>query len=527
VSGFGYVLRLTQRHDNSPAHRAAGGHELLRLHRVRPVRRGVQDRLAYSSRHRVRHGAHGRGLPVPWHSLRRLSARRGYLTPGRLPAGPLREPRPGQGVLPLPGRGHRSLPGGPGRGGRPDDLDPDGDPLSGGLLPARRRDGLVYLPRGFGRSRPADALQLAVLAAGAAAAFAAVPRDGGRVRGGPAPRVLAGPLRRDAPAPGSDWIACSGCGCYGSWRIPSSPRCSRGSTRPGTTRASIEAAILYPFICGILFLLTVGVGVAGRPSCRVAAGGIRAGLPPAGGDPARAPGGLLFALAAVSTLMSTLDSQLLSLSSMIVQDFASSRPVPSDRRRPRRGPRPAGLDRVLSPPDLILDALTGIAFPAYAVLAPRCGRGWYGRRAGASGAASLVLGLALVVLESAGRLTFGPGPPAAVNLAAQALVLAAFGRADGRRSRLPVRASSPGSGPGWLAALAATAALRTVAREYGAPPVLVGGVPRWVWLSAASCGLLRPPHRALEARAPGLAASRVPAFTVHAFTVRRFPSCFP
>lgn len=426
--------------------------------------------------------------------LRRLSARRGYLTPADFLRDRYGSPALAKAfslclaAVTVPYLAAQAV-----AGGRMISI-LTGIPYPAASLLLVAVTALYTCRGGFRAVAATDALQLAVLAAGAAAAFAAVL---GMAEGSAAARLLASSpahLSRDGAGAGVGLDRLLGLWLLWFLADPLFPQMFQRFYSARDDESLHRAAILYPLICGILFFLTVGVGVAGAA--------LLPGLPPAESEQvfprlaairAEPLAGALFALAAVSALMSTLDSQLLSLSSMIVQDFAPS----SARSRRTDAALVAALALLawiasLSPPDLILDALTGIAFPAYAVLAPPVWAGVYGRRANARGAAaSLALGLALVVLESAGRLTFGPVPPAAVNLAAQVLVLAAFGRADGRREPpAPRTGILPRFRPGWLGALAATAALGTVAWEYGVPPVLVGGVPRWVWLSAASCGLL-------------------------------------
>ncbi len=355
----------------------------------------------------------------------------------------------------------------------------------------------LYTCRGGFRAVAAtDALQLAVLAAGAVAAFAAVFGLAGGAAGATARLLASSPDHLSRAGAGAGVGLERLLGLWLLWFLadPLFPQMFQRFYAARDDESLRRASILYPLVCGILFFLTVGVGVTGAA--------LLPGLPPSESeqifprlaaihsDPSA---GSLFALAAVAALMSTMDSQLLSLSSMIVQDLAP----PASRSRRTDAALVAGLALLswlvsLSPPVLILDALTGLSFPAYAALAAPVWAGIYCRRTDARAAsASLVLGLALVAAEAAGFFSFDPVPAVAVNLGAQALVIAAFGFAACRAQPL---GSFPGIVPRfrpvWFAALLGAAALGTVAWEYGAAPVLLGGVPRWVWQSAASCGLL-------------------------------------
>ena len=118
--------------------------------------------------------------------------------------------------------------------------------------------------------------------------------------------------------------------------------------------------------------------------------------------------------------------------------------------------------------------------------------GLYSRRidALAAGGATLA-GLVLVALEAAGIVKTGAFPAVALNAAVQASLLALLALARGRRraaapSWEPERISANAS-PLWLAAVALVALLGLEPWGFGRPSPLVGGVPAWVWRSAASC----------------------------------------
>lgn len=355
----------------------------------------------------------------------------------------------------------------------------------------------LYTCRGGFRAVAAtDVVQIAVLATGAVLAFAAARGMAGGGGGTAARLLVSSPAHLSRMGAGMGLGLDSLLGLWLLWFLadPMFPQMFQRFYAARDDRSLHRASVLYPLICGFLFFLTVGVGVAGAA--------LLPGLPPGESEQifprlAAAHGnqlaGAAFALAAAAALMSTLDSQLLSLSSMIVQDF-----FPRDHRSPGNGRAVTALLSLLawlaslSPPEMILDSLTRFAFPAYAALALPVWAGLYGRRANAPGAAAAVgAGLVLVVLETAGRISLAPLPVPAAILGIQVALMAVFGRiagTDGSSHRFP--GLVPRAKPVWIAAVALTAALGTVGWEYGAPPALIGGVPRWVWLSAGSCGLL-------------------------------------
>ena len=162
-------------------------------------------------------------------------------------------------------------------------------------------------------------------------------------------------------------------------------------------------AVLYPLATGVLFFLPVAVGVMGRLVLPELAGSqtdqvlplaVARLLPPWMGAVAMAGG--------LAALMSTMDSQLLTLSSMVVRDGAVL------SRRPPAGTRhsqaailllaAAGLALALKPWAPILDIATE-TFTGLAVLFPVTLAAVYWRRTNPwAGLASIVVGEALVVL---------------------------------------------------------------------------------------------------------------------------------
>jgi SSS family solute:Na+ symporter len=248
-------------------------------------------------------------------------------------------------------------------------------------------------------------------------------------------------------------------------------------------------AALYPVVTTVLFFLTVSIGVMGRASLP--------GLTAAQSDNVftllleRHVGGPLAALlltAGMAALMSTLDSQLLSLGSMISLDFTR-------RRRPGLLAEKlvlvaigaAGFLIALRPPRTILDLLTSVSFTGFAVLAPVVLGGLYWRRAGRRSAfASIVAGEALAA-AAALRLVRFPGVlPVVPVLAATVLVFVVGSLIERDRAPDPAFAAPPRRGTGWWAlAFVVLFVLGCDFWAWGRTPVLVAGLPPWVWYYGA------------------------------------------
>ncbi|MCX7031915.1 MAG: sodium:solute symporter family protein [Spirochaetes bacterium] len=258
-------------------------------------------------------------------------------------------------------------------------------------------------------------------------------------------------------------------------------------------RSLATTAALYPVVTTVLFFLTVSIGVMGRASLP--------GLTDAQPDNVftllleRHVGGPLAALlltAGMAALMSTLDSQLLSLGSMITLDF-------SRRRRPGVlaeklvlvAVGAAGYLIALRPPKTLLDLLTSVSFTGFAVLAPVVVGGLYWRRASARAAiAGIVAGEALVVAFAL-RLLRLPGVlPVVPVLAVTVLVFVVGSLLDPEGGGDPGIAARAPKGTGrWTALFAVFFVLGCDFWAWGRRPVLVLGLPLWV-LYYGALGLL-------------------------------------
>ncbi len=173
-------------------------------------------------------------------------------------------------------------------------------------------------------------------------------------------------------------------------------------------KALNTTVVLYPLITTFLFFMTISIGVMGRS--------VFPGLPPGQTDSvfpmllrlhAGKFLGTILLTGSLAALMSTMDSQLLSLTSIIQQDFLP----PSKRGR-------TNISRVIilvlgilgfliamKPPSEILSFVNKTTFNGLSVLAPAFIGGLYWRRANKTGAAvSILFGEVLVVLFYLGIL---------------------------------------------------------------------------------------------------------------------------
>jgi SSS family solute:Na+ symporter len=283
-------------------------------------------------------------------------------------------------------------------------------------------------------------------------------------------------------------------------------------------RSLIRTMALYPIVTTVLFFFPVALGVLGRLNLPGLAGKDTDKVLPLLME--RFGGNWLAALAGaglLAAIMSTMDSQLLTLGSMVERDLlgrgGALRPVPSSSGRTqheslRRGAATGPVRAVLAtlavlgyllalrPPATIL-AIATETFAGLAVLFPSVIAALYWRRATAAGAiTSIVAGESAVVLYHFGLLpTFGllPAIPA-VSVAAAVVVAAGFACRSG--SALPegwledtrLRLSS-GAKLGWTLVFAGFFAASVDWWRFGGSPDLVFGLPSWL-LYFAVLGIL-------------------------------------
>jgi len=252
------------------------------------------------------------------------------------------------------------------------------------------------------------------------------------------------------------------------------------------TRSLKSTVVLYPLITTFLFFLTVSIGVLGRA--------VFPDLSPARSESvyplllARLASpflGTLLLTGGLAALMSTLDSQLLTMASMIGLDFAKRRTAPVWLHRLIvLAIAAAGYLLALRPPQTILDFVNRTSFTGLAVLAPVVLAGLYWRRANRYGAlAGILAGEALTVL-SFFRVVQVPGvlpviPALAVGSAAFVAVSLLT------RAPAPTALVAAPSGRGrLLLPVLVFGGFFVLANDFWAwnrRPVFVAGLPLWVW----------------------------------------------
>ena len=247
-------------------------------------------------------------------------------------------------------------------------------------------------------------------------------------------------------------------------------------------RALKITAVLYPLITTGLFFMTVSIGVLGRATFP--------DLPAAESDTiyplllARYAGpvlGTVLLTGSIAALMSTMDSQLLTLTSMITVDF-----LPRGRRKVTVerlvvvGLGALALLIAARPPMTILDFLSRTTFTGLAVLAPTVVGGLYWRRAHKAGAgASIVIGEVLVLANYFGLLRF-PGvlPVIPILAVAAGVYVAVSWVAGGRAEGFPVGTLRR---PAVMLVYLALFALGNDFWAWGREPVIFLGLPLWIW----------------------------------------------
>ncbi|MBM3304536.1 MAG: sodium:solute symporter family protein [Candidatus Aminicenantes bacterium] len=251
------------------------------------------------------------------------------------------------------------------------------------------------------------------------------------------------------------------------------------------SRVIKTTALLYPLITGVLFFIPVALGVFGRlavPGLEGKAADsvlpllIARLLPPWAGAVAL--------VAVLAALMSTMDSQLLTLSSMVIRDGAAiagaavpRRPLP--RSMAIVGLALAGFLLALRPWAPLLEIATE-AFSGLAVLFPVTVAALWWRRTNAwAGLASIVAGETLVVLYHFKLLPSFGLLPAIPAVAAAAVVLVAGSLVRPGDSKPAM--NPPRRWPVWAVGFAALFALACDFWNWGDARLGWLAMPRWLW----------------------------------------------
>ena len=270
---------------------------------------------------------------------------------------------------------------------------------------------------------------------------------------------------------------------------------------------SLERTVtIYPLITMLLFFLTISIGVIG--------GGVLPGLSSAESDriwpklinsSAGPVLGAVFMIAPLAAIMSTLDSQLLSLSSIVTRDLFGKKDLGSKKSRLVTALIAlAGLVIALFPPTNILDFINKSSFLGYAALAPLVFGGLYGKRLNHAGAfASIITGEGLTLLFGTGLISPGPIPAVFIVCPASWIAMIA-GSAVGKRlagkgnsapiKDLPVCSLRKKLPPYWAAVFGLLFVLGCDFLGYlwatGGRLKPEGSLPGWIYYQAGLCIVL-------------------------------------
>ena len=259
-------------------------------------------------------------------------------------------------------------------------------------------------------------------------------------------------------------------------------------------KALVKTAALYPIITGLLFFMTIGTGVFGSVLVE--------GLSPSESDQvfmhaASKAGGpvlaVVLSLAGLAALLSTMDSQLLSVSTISVEAFLPNRlRTVRVERLMVVGISVFAYLEALFPIKTILDFLSSTAFPAYAVIAPLFYVGLYTNRIGKKSAfLALFIGILLVLLELNGWKPFIL-PNVVFNLMIQIVILVCgallFDRQDSK-SDVVISLGTVVS-PKQLIVFIIIFLISIDFWNYGKQAQLLVGIPGFVWYSLVLCIVL-------------------------------------
>jgi SSS family solute:Na+ symporter len=196
----------------------------------------------------------------------------------------------------------------------------------------------------------------------------------------------------------------------------------------------------------------------------------------------------------LAALMSTLDSQLLTMASMIGLDFSRRRAAPVWLHRLIvLGIAAAGYLIALRPPQTILDFVNRTSFTGLAALAPVVLGGLYWRRANRYGALAGILAGEAVTVLSFFRVVQVPGvlpviPVLAAGTVAFVVVSLLTQSPREENTELVARVSPAATGGGrfrhLVPAALVFAGFFALANDFWAwhrRPVFLAGLPLWVW----------------------------------------------
>jgi SSS family solute:Na+ symporter len=243
--------------------------------------------------------------------------------------------------------------------------------------------------------------------------------------------------------------------------------------------------VLYPIITTFLFFLTVSIGVMGRGTFpdlpRQATDTI---FPLLLGEYTSVVFGTVLITGSIAALMSTMDSQLLTLTSMITNDFFSIRRNEILKEKATiivlGG---LGLLIAIRPPQTILEFISKTTFNGLAVLAPAVIGGLYWKRANRFGAtASILAGEAMVLayyLQLIQTKWILPVVPIVTVTAGVLVLVSLITRSE--KENLEIVFPLDRSVLPWIPVFITLFILGNDFWNWGRRPAIIGGLPLWVW----------------------------------------------
>jgi SSS family solute:Na+ symporter len=243
--------------------------------------------------------------------------------------------------------------------------------------------------------------------------------------------------------------------------------------------------VLYPLITTFLFFLTVSIGVMGRFTFPL--------LKPENTDSifpmllGQYAGTFLSTLlltGSIAALMSTMDSQLLTLTSMVTTDFFRIKKNEVLKEKLTVIVLGAlGLLIAIKPPQTILDFISKTTFNGLSVLAPAVIGGLYWKKANKYGAVSSILAGECLVLAYYFKLVDTPNihpiVPVMIATGAVFIVVSLFTISPGENTGIVFKMSKKRLA--WTPVFLGLFILGNDFWAWGRKPVIAAGLPLWIW----------------------------------------------
>ena len=215
---------------------------------------------------------------------------------------------------------------------------------------------------------------------------------------------------------------------------PMFPQINQRLLAAGTPDTIKKTVTVYPLITMLLFFLTISLGVTGAGVFPDLNSGSADRIWPILLTESVSPFLVsIFMIAPIAAIMSTFDSQLLSLSSLVTRDLAGKPDAGIKAvRAATAAAAAAGLIIALFPPSDILNFISRTSFLGFASLSPLVFGGLYLRRMNTVGAVfSMAAGAVLTILSGVNVLETGSLPP--VFIVCGAAWAAAFAGSEAER----------------------------------------------------------------------------------------------